>query len=50
VRFNERQLDEFNLPQMAVLRNGLNYAIGLNRLGLVFTMIVVVRINVRFIV
>ena len=35
---------------MAVLGNGLNCAICLNRLGLIFTMIVVVRINLRFIV
>ena len=35
---------------MAVLGNGLNCAICLDRLGLVFTMIVVVRIDLRFLV
>ena len=51
MRFSERQLDEVYLPQLAVLGNGLNCAICLDRLGLVvFTVTVVVRINLRFLV
>ncbi len=50
MRFSERQLDEVYLPQLAVLGNGLNCAICLDRLGLIFTMIVVVRIDLRFLV
>jgi hypothetical protein len=50
MRFSESQLDEVHLPQLAGLRDGLNCAICLNRLGSVLTVIVVVRINLRFIV
>lgn len=50
MRFSERQLDEVYLPQLAVLGNGLNRAICLDRLGLVFTVSMVVRINLSFLV
>ena len=50
MRFSERQFDEVYLPQLAVLGNGLNRAICLDRLVLIFTMIVVVRIDLRFLV
>jgi len=41
LRFNESELDEFNLTGLTILRNRLNDAVGLSRLGRAFpTMIV----------
>jgi hypothetical protein len=51
MRFNERQLGKFNLPNLRILRNRLNYAVGLGGPGWAFaTMIVALRINLSFIV
>jgi hypothetical protein len=51
MRFNERQFDQFNLPDLRILRNGLNDAGGLSGLGWALTaMIVALRIPLSFIV
>jgi len=45
MRFNESELDEFNLTGLTILRNRLNDAVGLSRLGRAFpTMIVALGI------
>ena len=48
MRCNERQPDESGLAYMAVVGDGLNYAVGLSRLGSVLTVIVVIGINLSF--
>jgi hypothetical protein len=49
MRFNERQCNQFRLAYMAVVGDGLNYAVGLSRLGSVLTVIAVIGINFGFI-
>jgi hypothetical protein len=49
MRFNERQLDQFGLAEVAVLRDGLKCAVGLRRCGSVLVVIVVLRIYLSFI-
>jgi hypothetical protein len=48
MRFDERQLDEFGLAEVAVLRDGLNCAVVLRRRGSVLVVLVVLGIYLSF--